>query len=85
MLQREHSTIFLTIMKLPLSKKTFLMSILSGCLRQVILYNKTCVQRPLKNRQSKNLNDKWLLNEGRKYYRILQGEHSAILLTSIKR
>ena len=24
-----------------------------------ILFSKTCVKRPLKNRQNKNLNDKW--------------------------
>ena len=30
-------------------------------------YSKSCVKRPLKNRQNINLNDKWLLNEGRKY------------------
>ena len=31
-----------------------------------------------------NLNDKWLLNEGRKYCRMLPFEHSAIVLTCIK-
>ena len=34
-------------------------------------YSKTCVKRSLKNRQNKGLNDKWLLNEGRKYFRML--------------
>ena len=48
-------------------------------------YSKTCVKRPLKNRQNKDLDDKWQLNEGQKYFRMLQGEHSAILLTCIKR
>ena len=43
-------------------------------------YNKTCVKRPPKNRQSK-----WYLNEDGKYCRMLQAEHSAILLTYIKR
>ena len=33
----------------------------------------------------KALNDKWWLNEGRKYCRILPLEHPAILLTCIKR
>ena len=33
-------------------------------------YSKTCVKRPLKNRQNKGLNEKWL-NEGRKYCRML--------------
>ena len=35
-----------------------------------ILYSKTCVKVPLKNRQNKHLNDKRQLNEGRKYCRI---------------
>ena len=34
------------------------------------IYSKTCVKLPLKNRRNKDLNDKWLLNEGRKYGRI---------------
>ena len=50
-----------------------------------LLYSKTCVKRPLKNRQIKDLSDKWKLNEGQKYYRMLPLEHSAILLTCIKR
>ena len=32
----------------------------------LIIYNKTCLKRPLKNRQNKDLNDKWLPNESRK-------------------
>ena len=32
----------------------------------VCTYSKTCVKRPLKNRQNKDLYDKWKLNEGRK-------------------
>ena len=35
-------------------------------------YGKTCVKRPLKNRQNKYLYDKWELNEGQKYFSILQ-------------
>ena len=27
-------------------------------------YNKTCVKRPLKNRQNKDHNNNWWLNEG---------------------
>ena len=50
-----------------------------------VLYSKTCVKWPLKNRQNKDLNDKWKLNEGRKFCRMLPLEHSAILLTCIKR
>ena len=46
---------------------------------------KICVKLSLKNRQNKDLNDKWYFNEGRKYCRMLPLEHSAILLTCIKR
>ena len=48
-------------------------------------YSKTCLKRPLKNRQNEDINDKWLLNEGRKYCRMLPLELSAILLTCTKR
>ena len=34
--------------------------------------SETYVKRPLKTRQNKNLKDKWYLNEGRKYCRMLQ-------------
>ena len=46
---------------------------------------KTFVKRPLKNRQNKDLNDLWKVNEGQKYCRMLPLEHSAILLPCIKR
>ena len=36
------------------------------------VYRKACVKLPLKNRQNKVLNDKWQLNEGQKYCRMLQ-------------
>ena len=48
-------------------------------------YSISCVKRPLKNRQSTDLNHKWQLNEGQKYFRMLPLEQSAILLTCIKR
>ena len=48
-------------------------------------YSKTCLKRPLKNRQNKDLNDKWKLHAGLKYCRMLPLEHSVILLTCIKR
>ena len=35
------------------------------------IHSRTCLKRPLKNRKNKDLNDKWWLNEGRKYCRIL--------------
>ena len=51
----------------------------------IIVYSKTCVKRPLKNRQNEDLNDPLLIDAGRKYCRMLLLEHSAILLTCIKR
>ena len=39
MLQREHSAILLTFIKLPVVIKTFVLSILSGCFTQVLLYS----------------------------------------------
>ena len=47
-------------------------------------YSKTCVKRPLKNGQYKDLNDKWWLNEGQRFCRMLLLEYFAILLTCIK-
>ena len=44
-------------------------------------YSNICVKRPLKNRKKKDFNDKWKLNEGWKYCRMLPSELSAILLT----
>ena len=29
---------------------------------------KTCLKKPLKNRQNTYLNDKWYINEGQKYF-----------------
>ena len=45
---------------------------------------KTCVKRPLSKRPKIGFQDQLLLNAGPKYCRMLQGEHSAILLTFIK-
>ena len=47
------------------------------------LYIKTCLKRPLKKTKI-GFQDRLLLNGGQKYCRMLQGEHSAILLTVIK-
>ena len=49
----------------------------------VKLYSKTCVKRPLSKRQKIGFEDQLSLNAGHKYCRMLQGEHSAILLTFI--
>ena len=50
----------------------------------VIHYSKTCVKRPLSKRLKIGIQDQLSLNAGQKYCRMLQGKHSAILLTFIK-
>ena len=47
-------------------------------------YSKTCVKGPLSKRRKIGLQDQLSLIAGQKYCRMLQGEHSAILLTFIK-
>ena len=49
-----------------------------------VQHSKTCVKWPLSKRQKNGFQDQLLLNAGQKYCRMLQGEHSAILLTFIK-
>ena len=50
-------------------------------LRVLIVYSKTCVKRPLSKRPKIGFQDQLSLNAGKKYCRMLQGEHSAILST----
>ena len=47
-------------------------------------YSKTCIKRPLSKRQKIGFQYQLSLNTGRKYCRMLQGKHSAILSTIIK-
>ena len=47
-------------------------------------YSKTCVKRLFIKRPKIGFQDQLSLNAGQKYCRMLQGEHSAILLTFIK-
>ena len=47
-------------------------------------YSKTCVKRSPSKRPKIGFQDQLSLNAGQKYCRMLQGEHSAILLTCIK-
>ena len=49
-----------------------------------IKYSKTCVKQPLSKRPKDGFQDQLSLNAGQKYCRMLQGEHSAILLTFIE-
>ena len=75
-----------------LSDKTYLsLELLSPI---TILRRNCCLSKPTikpvisghaKNRQNKDLIDRWYLNEGRKYCRMLPLEHSAIRLPCIKR
>ena len=48
------------------------------------VYGKICVKWPLSKRPKIGFQDQLSLNAGLKYCRMLQGEHSAILLTFIK-
>ena len=48
------------------------------------MYSKTCLKRPLKKKTKIGFQDRLSLNVGQTYCRMLQGEHSAILLTFIK-
>ena len=48
------------------------------------IYSKTCLKGPLKKRPKISFQDRLSLNAGQKYCRMLQGEHSAILMTFIK-
>ena len=47
-------------------------------------YSKACIRRPLEKRPKIGFQDQLLLNICQKNYRMLQGEHSAILLTFMK-
>ena len=49
-----------------------------------LAYSKNCVKRPLSKRPQIGFQDQLSLNAGQKYCRMLQGEHSEILLTFIK-
>ena len=49
-----------------------------------LVYSKTCVKRPLSKSQEIGFQDQLSLNAGQKYCRMLQREHSAILLTFIQ-
>ena len=56
MLQGEHSAILLTFIKLPFAIKTGF-TVVSFLFYS--RYSKTCLKPPLKNRQNKDLKDKW--------------------------
>ena len=47
-------------------------------------YSKACVKQPLSKMPQIGFQDQLSLNAGQKYCAMLQGEHSAILLTFIK-
>ena len=70
--QGEHSAILSTFIKLPFVIKIFVLSILSDCFTQVLLYNKTSVKRPFSKRQKIGFQDQLLLNAGQKCSSILQ-------------
>ena len=65
-----------------LSLLTFLKMIMfDNSFRNTVKHN---VKLPLSKRPKDGFQDQKLLNEGRKYCRMLQGEHSAILSTFIE-
>ena len=47
------------------------------------MYSKTCVKRPLSKRPKIGFQEQLALNADQKYYRMLEGEHSAIISTFI--
>ena len=53
-------------------------------MRNVFAYSKTCVKWPPSKRPKIGFQDQLSFNAGQKYCRMLQVEHSAILLTFIK-
>ena len=68
-------------------QETFLVIIINNhchILKIKTRYSKTCVKQPLSERPKIGFQDQLSLNAGQKYCRMLQGEHSAILLTFIK-
>ena len=67
--------------------KTLLSCVKMSCVNARInlyWYSKTCVKRPLPKRTKNGFQDQLSLNAVQKNCRMLQGEHSAILLTFIK-
>ena len=48
------------------------------------IYSKTWVKQPISKRMKIGFQEQLSLNAGQKYCRMLQGEHSAMLLTFIK-
>ena len=66
-----------------IESKTCLQLVIGGFLPNGV-YSKTCVKQPLSKRPKISFQDQLSLNAGQKYCRMLQWEHSAILLTFIK-
>ena len=56
--------------------------LLSSCSQ--IKYSQTCLKQSLKKKTKIGFQDQLLLDASQKYYRMLQGEHSAILSIFIK-
>ena len=67
-----------------LSSKAELDVVNMSLVAKTICYSKTCVKRPFSKRLKIGFQYQLSLNTGLKYCRMLQGEHSAILLTFIK-
>ena len=62
--------------------RSIIIKVIMSC--RVKLYSKTCLMRPLRKKIKNDFQDWLSLNAGQKYCRMLQGEHSAKILTFIK-
>ena len=60
------------------------MTEIKDCVTAISDYSKTCLKPPLKKKTKIDFQDRLMLNACQKYCRMLQGKHSAILLTIIK-
>ena len=58
--------------------------LLSRGICKISEYSKTCIKQPLSKRANNGFQDRVSPNAGQKYYRMLQREHSVILLSFIK-
>ena len=84
MLQREHSAILSTFIRLPFVIKIFVLSIFERPFYTGFTVLSSVWKLSLSKRPIIGFQDQLSLNAGQKYCRMLQREHSAILLTFIK-
>ena len=56
--------------------------VIFSCEKELEIYSKTCVKRPFSKRPKIGFQDQLSLNEGQKYNRMIQGEHSSSILST---